>query len=89
MSAIQTTPAQVPQLLPAGVRIGSGLAVAVFVAATWMAAAGQSREAVQLSAVAMASQPVHVTLQPVEIVARRTPASETALAGSPSVADAL
>jgi hypothetical protein len=70
-SDMTTTPATpAPQLLSTGVRFATALAVVACVAAAWLGTEHQSHRAVQVASTAI-NGPVYVTLQPVEIVARR------------------
>jgi hypothetical protein len=84
MNTMQATPAarQPQPLLSTGARFAAVLAVAGLVSAACLVTAHESREAVQLSTVAMAPRPIYVTLPPVEIVARRRAVVETAVAAS-------
>jgi hypothetical protein len=69
-------------LVPFGARLAvlaTGVAIA---AAGWLAAGHESRHAVHAQAVAMDALPVQVTLQRVEIVAKRRLPAEPALAAA-------
>lgn len=71
------------QTLSTGTRLATALAVVGFVSAAWLAAGHESRHAVESSAVAMAAQPVHVTLPSVEVVGQRERiATDTAMAAT-------
>jgi hypothetical protein len=61
---------QAPELLSAGARIATALAVVTCVAATWLATEHESHRAVQVASTAITG-PVYVTLPRVEIVAKR------------------
>lgn len=68
MTTIQAP--QAPQLLSTGARIATALAVVGCVAAAWLGTEHQSHRAVQVASTAITG-PVYVTLQRVEIVAKR------------------
>jgi hypothetical protein len=58
-------------LLSTTTRLASALAVAGFVAVSWLSAGYASHEAVQAGAAALSRNIAHVTLPPVEVVGRR------------------
>jgi hypothetical protein len=64
------TTTQAPHLLSTGARLATALAVMACVAAAWLGTRHESHRAVQTAATAITG-PTYVTLQPVEIVARR------------------
>lgn len=66
-----------PQLLSTGVRLATAVAVVAAVAAAWLGTEHESHRAVLASATAITG-PTYVTLQPVEIVAKRQPADAVA-----------
>ena len=73
-----TTPAtRAPQLLSTGARIATVLAVVACVTAAWLGTEHESHRAVQAASTAI-SGPIYVTLQPVEIVAKRQRADSVA-----------
>lgn len=58
-------------LIDAGIRFAIAAAVAALLAIAWVAAEHESRDAVVVAGVALKSQPLRITLQPVEVVGRR------------------
>jgi hypothetical protein len=85
MTTIEATggPSKLPSpLLSARARLATALSVVALVSVAWMSAENASRDAVQATGMALASNVIRVTLPPVEITARREPASVVSLATS-------
>jgi hypothetical protein len=68
---------QAPQLLSTGARLATAVAVVACVAAAWLGTEHESHRAVQTASTSI-NGPVYVTLQPVEIVAKRPRADSVA-----------
>lgn len=82
MKTLDTAARSPHSLLSAGSRIATALGAAVLLAAVWVSAGDVSHGTVQARAFAMSGNVRHVTLQTVEIVGRREPASMSATAAS-------